>query len=594
MRVSRLMLVTQRDVPAEAEIVSHQLLVRGGYIRRVTSGIYAYMPLMWRVLRKIKAIVEEEMDNAGALQTLLPQLHPSELWERSGRWQSYTAGEGIMFHLMDRQKRSLGLGPTHEEVITKIADEQIHSYKQLPVNIYQIQTKFRDEIRPRFGLMRSREFIMKDSYSFHSNEKDLGKTYKSMEVTYKRIFARCGLETVAVDADSGAIGGSASQEFMVTADAGEDLILTSKDGLYAANQEKAVSIPKEAILHNPSESKTISTPNQNSILELCSTNNLEPSQIVKVIIMIAILEEQVEQPLLLSIRGDQEINEVKVINFVAETINKQVIKLDQVNDEEKNRLKLDHIPFGFLGPDLKDNVLENISGWQKQFLRVTDHSAASLDCFVCGANVKDKHRIGMSWEKLGELTNKADIRKAQKGESCVHDPTMKLEERHGIEIGHIFQLGRKYSKSLQATFTNEQGQEEAFWMGCYGLGITRLAQAAIEQHHDEHGICWPLPIAPFEAVIVVINMKEPIQEEISGNIYKAMLAKGIDVLLDDRSERAGVKFKDADLIGIPWRIVVGRDAANGKVEIVQRVSRETLLVDSEQAIQRILQEKLSK
>ena len=331
MRVSRLMLVTLRNVPAEAEIISHQLLLRGGFIRRVTSGIYAYMPLMCKVLQKITLIVQEEMDNKGCLQSLLPQLHPAELWQKSGRWQAYTAGEGIMFNLKDRQNREFGLAPTHEEVITTIANEVLLSYKQLPVNIYQIQTKFRDEIRPRFGLMRSREFIMKDAYSFHSNEGDLKSTYNEMNDAYKRIFSRCGLETVAVEADSGAIGGAASQEFMVTANSGEDLILLSSDGVYSANQEKAISIASKAIPLKSKDRKEIKTPGDSSIKELCNSQNVEPSQIVKVLLFLAITQNGDKQPVLISLRGDQELNEIKLINTLTQIIGQDIIDISQIS-----------------------------------------------------------------------------------------------------------------------------------------------------------------------------------------------------------------------------------------------------------------------
>ena len=325
MRVSRMMLVTLRDVPAEAEIASHQMLLRAGYIRRVSSGIYAYLPSMWRVIQKITSIVRQELNAIGGLETLLPQLQPAELWERSGRWQGYTKGEGIMFHLEDRQKKQLGLGPTHEEVITSLAGELLHSYKQLPTTLYQIQTKFRDEIRPRFGLMRGREFIMKDAYSFHANKEDLKKTYAEMDNAYKRIFHLCGLETVSVDADSGAIGGAASQEFMVTAKAGEDLILISGDGQYAANQEKAISRPSLAIPLPPGDTSVIDTPEQNSIQELCSSQGFEPSQVIKVLVMLVIFEDQQNQPILISLRRDQELNEVKLINTLTNQLNKRVI-----------------------------------------------------------------------------------------------------------------------------------------------------------------------------------------------------------------------------------------------------------------------------
>ncbi len=590
MRVSRQLLVTLREVPADCEIASHQLLVRGNFIRRVASGIYAYMPMMWKVLKKITCIVEEEMAAADCLETLLPQLHPSELWERTGRWEGYTQGEGIMFHLKDRQGRDLGLGPTHEEVATSLAKELIRSYKQLPVCIYQIQTKFRDEIRPRFGLMRSREFIMKDAYSFHSNEKNLKEKYDVMNNAYRRIFARCGIETVAVDADSGAIGGSASQEFMVTANSGEDLILISTDGLYAANQEKATSIAPEAKDLEYLEESYISTPNQNSINELCSKQDLDPSQIVKVIIYLAIFDDETEQPILISIRGDQEVNDIKLSNFLEINLNKKIVSLSTLSQEKLVSQGIKEIPFGSIGPDLKDLVLEGAKSWENKFLRIADHTAADLKKFVCGSNKLNSHRICISWESSGGLPQKADIRKANPGDRCVHDSKVRLIAKRGIEVGHIFQLGRKYSEALEANFTNEEGINEPYWMGCYGIGISRLAQAAVEQHHDDSGICWPLAIAPFEVIIVPANNTNETQRKLSEQLYKNLLEVGIDVLLDDRDERAGVKFKDADLIGIPWRIVIGRDSENGNVELVERAKKKTLLLSFEQATQKLLEE----
>ncbi len=590
MRVSRLMLVTLRDVPAEAEIASHQLLLRGGYIRRVTSGIYAYMPLLWRVLDKITKIVQEELNSSDCLQVLLPQLHPSTLWEKSGRWQGYTAGEGIMFHLKDRQGRELGLGPTHEEVITQIIDEMINSYKQLPINIYQIQTKFRDEIRPRFGLMRSREFIMKDAYSFHSSEISLKHTYKKMNDTYIRIFARCGIEAVPVDADSGAIGGAASQEFMVTAESGEDLILISQDGTYSANQEKAVSKAPEA---KPLENKNpvvIDTPNQNTIEDLCSENSLLASQVIKVILLLAICEDGQEQPLLISLRGDQELNEVKLINVITKELGKGVLSINKISKEQISAQGLKEWPFGSIGPDLEDSVLNNALSWNTQFLRLVDNTAAELTCFACGGNNPNKHRIFVNWDLLGGVPKTFDLRKANSGDFCLHDTNQTLQEKRGIEVGHIFQLGRKYSKALNATFTNESGTQEPFWMGCYGIGISRLAQAAVEQNHDEAGINWPISIAPFEVIVVIANIKDKKQEALGEKIYLELQKKGADTLLDDRAERAGVKFKDADLIGIPWRVVVGRDADSGKVEVIQRGKKESELLDTSKAIEKLIQE----
>jgi prolyl-tRNA synthetase len=584
MRVSRLMLVTLRDVPADAEIASHQLLLRGGYIRRVGSGIYAYLPLMWRVLRKISAIVQQEMDATGALETLLPQLQPAELWERSGRWQGYTAGEGIMFHLEDRQGREVGLGPTHEEVVTSLAGDLLRSYKQLPVTVYQIQNKFRDEIRPRFGLMRGREFIMKDAYSFHVDEADLRRCYGEMDQAYRRIFERCGLQAVAVEADSGAIGGAASQEFMVTAEAGEDLILTSEDGSYAANLEKAVSIPTEATPLPNGEAHAIDTPGQASIEELCSVQNLDATQVVKVLALLARLESGKQQPVLACLRGDQELNEVKLVNAISAHLSEGVLDVTPVSADQVSNQGLEAWPFGALGPDLSDSHLKGAKSWADSFLRFADPTALRLDRFVCGANQPDQHRWGSTWSDLACNPQEIDLRNAQAGDRCLQNPDQTLLARRGIEVGHIFQLGRKYSKAMDATFTTTEGAQEPFWMGCYGIGVSRLAQAAVEQHHDQAGICWPLAIAPFEAVIVVANMQDETQQQLGEQLYTTLRASGIDALFDDRSERAGVKFKDADLIGIPWRVVVGRDAASGQVELVERASRETRVVPHAEAI----------
>ena len=593
MRVSRLLLVPLRDDPAEAEIVSHKLLLRAGYTRRINSGIYAYLPLLWRVLQKISQIVREEMNGTGALEVLLPQLQPADLWERSGRWAGYTAGEGIMFHLTDRQGREQGLGPTHEEVITALAADLIRSYRQLPVNLYQIQTKFRDEIRPRFGLMRGREFIMKDAYSFHADEASLRETYAEMDGAYRRIFSRCGLRTVAVEADSGAIGGSASQEFMVTAEAGEDLVLASTDGRYAANQERAVSLASEAVPLGPDPCQELSTPGKTTIEALAAAHGFDPSQIVKVLLLAARFADGLVQPVLVSLRGDQQLNEVKLANAITAVLADHggLLEVEPLDDALVKRWKLpqafDAIPFGYLGPDLPDKFIDRgiaagarftsgskpevPSRLERHFLRLADPTALELQRFVCGANKKDSHRVGASWADLGPLPQQADLRAAQPGDRCLHDPSQQLEATRGIEVGHIFQLGRKYSQALEATFTTEAGQEEPLWMGCYGIGVSRLAQAAVEQNHDGRGICWPLAIAPFAVIVVIASLNEPLQVELAERLYGELQAAGVEVLLDDRDERAGVKFKDADLIGIPFRVVVGRGAASGQVELVSRL-----------------------
>ena len=578
MRVSRLLLVTLRDDPAEAEIPSHKLLLRGGYIRRLSSGIYAYLPLLWRVLQKVSKIVRDEMDGTGALETLLPQLQPADLWQRSGRWAGYTAGEGIMFHLIDRQGRELGLGPTHEEVITTLAADLLRSYRQLPVNLYQIQTKFRDEIRPRFGLMRGREFIMKDAYSFHADEASLKQTYGAMDVAYRRIFSRCGLRAVAVEADSGAIGGSASQEFMVTAEAGEDLILTSADGRYAANQERAVSIATPAVPLALTTTQELATPGLSSIEDLCNAHGFDPSQIVKVLVLLARFSEGRPQPLLVCLRGDQQLNKVKLANAVterAETGAGTLLEIAPVTPEQLQAEGLDPLPFGSLGPQLSDATLKGARRWTPHYLRLADATASALTSFVCGACSPDTHLVGARWDTLmptggGASINSLDLRNAQPGDGCLHDPAQRLEAARGIEVGHIFQLGRKYSQALGATFTSENGHDEPMWMGCYGIGVSRLAQAAVEQHHDAQGICWPVSIAPFEVIVVPANIDDQGQRALSEQLYGQLLDAGVEALLDDRNERAGVKFKDADLIGIPWRVVVGRGADKGEIELVER------------------------
>ncbi len=590
MRVSRLMLNTLRDVPAEADIISHQLLVRGGFIKRLTGGIYAYMPLLWKVLRKITLIVEKELTKKGCLQTLLPQLQPSELWEKSGRWKSYTEGEGIMFSLKDRQGKELGLGPTHEEVITQIISQTVYSYKQLPINIFQIQTKFRDEIRPRFGLMRSREFIMKDAYSFHANENDLKSTYSEMRNAYQNIFTKCGLNFVCVDADSGAIGGAASQEFMVTAESGEDLILISTNGEYGANQEKAVSTIENGIPLANNKPSIIETPNQKTIAELCKYNDFHPSQIVKVLAYLATCDDNKKYPLLISIRGDQEINDIKLSNEISHKLNQNVLDIRVISNEDIQKEGIIDIPFGFLGPDLSDQILSKAKEWEKNFIRIADNSVKDLKSFICGNNINDEHRIFYNWSLINTEQLICDIRKAKPGDRCVHDKTQVLQECRGIEIGHIFQLGTKYSKSLNATFTNDQGIENPFWMGCYGIGISRLAQAAVEQNHDDLGIIWPVSIAPFEVIIIIANIKNADQKNLAEEIYQKLIENGVDALLDDRDERAGIKFKDADLIGIPWRIVAGREANSGIVELHNRKTKITESLDLTSVLKKLSEE----
>ncbi|MCS7030810.1 MAG: proline--tRNA ligase [Gloeomargarita sp. SKYG116] len=589
MRCSRLLLVTLREDPAEAEIISHKLLLRAGYIRRVSPGIYVYLPLMWRVLQKIMQIVREEMDAAGAQECLLPQLQPASLWQESGRWETYTKGEGIMFTLTDRQQREMGLGPTHEEVITDVARQLIRSYRQLPLNLYQIQTKFRDEIRPRFGLMRGREFIMKDAYSFDADEAGMRQSYEKMYQAYCRILERCGLDYRPVQADSGAIGGSGSQEFMVLAQAGEDEVLYTPDGQYAANVEKAVSLPPEPIPSPFPQAEQKHTPNTPTIESLCSHLNCSPTQVVKNVLYQAILDTGITVLVLASIRGDQDINEVKLTNEITRLVptlgGQQVLKLVIANQENQNQWAAKPLPWGYIAPDLPDEYIKKDPKIHPHFVRLFDATVAPLRNFVTGANRVDYHWVGANWgQEFPAIETTVDIRKAKAGDRAVHDPQQILQSARGIEVGHIFQLGTKYSAAMGATYTNEHGQEVPLVMGCYGLGVSRLAQAAIEQSHDEHGMIWPPAIAPYLVIISVPNMQDQQQVEVAEMLYQQLQKAGIETLLDDRPERAGVKFKDADLLGIPYRLVPGRSLAENKVEIITRKGHQSQLVPVEEVV----------
>jgi len=460
---------TLRDTPSEAEIISHQLLLKAGYIRRVNSGIYAYMPLMLRVIEKISAIIERELNSIGCTKLLLPQLHPADLWRKSERWEGYTAGEGIMFNLKDRQGKEFGLAPTHEEVITSIASEIINSYKQLPQCFYQIQTKFRDEIRPRFGLMRSREFIMKDGYSFHSSENDLALFYEKVGNAYENIFKFCGLETVGVEADSGAIGGASSKEFMVTADAGEDSILFTQSGSYAANIEKAVSLPSQPIPLKDNIAEWLETPQQKTILEVCENNNLDPSQIIKVVIFLAQFEGEFDVPILACIRGDQHINEVKLFNLINKLHNSNLLNLKKIEDKNTIEKNLVDFPLGFIGPDLDNKTIKASSNWDKKWTKIIDHSASDLSKFISGGNKVNFHKVFQEFSFASKEYLIGDIRNAKKGDKISIDNDEELKEKKGIEIGHIFQLGQKYSEKLNAKLSDKDGQLKNLWMGCYGI-----------------------------------------------------------------------------------------------------------------------------
>ena len=581
---------TLRDTPSEAEIISHQLLLKAGYIRRVNSGIYAYMPIMLRVIEKISALIEKELNRIGCTKLLLPQLHPADLWKKSERWEGYTAGEGIMFNLKDRQGKEFGLAPTHEEVITSIASEIINSYKQLPQCFYQIQTKFRDEIRPRFGLMRSREFIMKDGYSFHSSEEDLALFYEKMGNAYENIFKSCGLQTVGVEADSGAIGGGASKEFMVTADAGEDSILFTQSGSYAANIEKAVSIPSQPIAIRSDLSGWLETPQQKTILEVCKNNNLDPSHVIKVVLFLAIFENKTEVPILACIRGDQHVNEVKLFNLINKLHKSNLLNLRKIEDKKIIEKNLVDFPLGFIGPDLENKTIKTTSNWEKTWTKIIDHSAISLSKFVSGGNKVNFHKVFQEFNFASKNFLIEDIRNAKEGDRININDQEELREKKGIEIGHIFQLGQKYSEKLNAKFSDKDGQLKNLWMGCYGIGVTRIALAAIEQNHDQKGICWPIQIAPFEVIVIPTNLKDPIQKELTERIYNNLKINKIDVLLDDRDDRAGVKFKDAELIGVPFQIIVGRDSINEEVELLCRRNNTRSKISADKLLETFISE----
>ncbi|MFN6464522.1 MAG: proline--tRNA ligase [Nostoc sp. DedVER02] len=580
MRLSQMLFVTLRDDPADAEIPSHKLLLRAGYIRRIGSGLYAYLPLMWRVLQKVSQIVREEMNATGAQECLLPQLQPAELWKESGRWDTYTKAEGIMFSLIDRREQQLGLGPTHEEVITAIARDMIRSYRQLPLHLYQIQTKFRDEIRPRFGLMRGREFIMKDGYSFHADEASLKETYQDMYKAYSNMLRRSGLAFRAVEADSGAIGGSGSTEFMILAEAGEDEVLYTEDGKYAANVEKAISLPIDAETSRFTTYEKRDTPGTETIEKVCQLLNCSPTQLVKNVLYQTVYDNGITVLVLVSIRGDQEVNEVKLQNELTKLASeygaKTIISLNVPNVEAQQTWTAKSLPLGYIAPDIGDEYITANKQIHPKFLRFVDQTAVDLKNFVTGANEAGYHVVGANWGEQFKLPERVvDIRKARPGDRAIHNPEQTLQSARGIEAGHIFQLGTKYSQAMGATYTNEQGEEKPLVMGCFGVGVSRLAQAAVEQSYDKDGIIWPVAIAPYHAIVTIPNIKDAQQIEIAQKLYTELNQAGIETLLDDRDERAGVKFKDADLIGIPYRIVTGRAIANGKVEVVERATRKS-------------------
>ena len=573
MKMSKLFVQTLREFPSDAEVISHKMLARAGYIRKLTSGVYNYLPLMWRVLKKVENIVREEMDRAGAQELLMPFVQPKELWEESGRWDVY--GKELM-RMKDRHDRIMCLGPTHEEVITSIARDGLKSYKQLPVNLYQIQSKFRDEVRPRYGLWRGREFIMKDAYSFDIDEAGLDKEYENMARAYKRIFERCGLDTKMVQSDSGAIGGSVSHEFMVITDtdAGENDVFYCNDCDYSANSNHAISKLPPAVVDGKdyfNETKVIDTPNTHSIEELSKFLNIPDTLILKTLVYIVD-----KKPVLALIRADKAVEETKLMN-AAGGIDIRIASSAEIAElmAEKG---FDAVP-GFIGPKGMDGIKI-----------IADETVKDMKNFVVGINETDKHLVGANISDLNLPSDVqyTDIRLVQAGELCPQCGKP-LFVTKGIEVGNIFKLGTKYSKPMNAVYLDKNGKSHPYVMGCYGIGISRTAAAAVEAHYDEHGIKWPLAIAPYHVVIVPVNIQDELQMKTAEKMYEELLNAGVEVVLDDRDERAGVKFKDADLIGFPYRVTVGKTITEGLVEYKTRATGEVETVTPETAVEHLIE-----
>ena len=557
MRYSKLLLPTIKETPAEAEVVSHQLLLRAGCIRKLTSGLYTYLPLGLMALQKVAAIVREEMNRAGAQELLMPMVQPADLWEESGRWQKY--GPELL-RFKDRHGRDYCLGPTHEEVITDIARRELQSYRQLPINLYQVQTKFRDEIRPRVGLMRGREFVMKDAYSFDVDDQGASVSYEIMKEAYHRIFTRCGLSFRAVEADTGSIGGSYSHEFMVLADTGEDTLVICNDCDYAANVEKAAVVQPET---DTSDAETnpitrVETPGMKKVDRVADFLGVSPQNIIKTMLFLVDGE-----PVAALVRGDRQVQEVKLKNLL------HASEVEPMEDDEV--WKLTKLPLGYIGPvDIPIRL-------------VADQEVMRMVNAVAGANEKGMHLQGVNPGRdfVPELVG--DLRRITSEDGC---PVCggKLSLTEGIEVGHIFKLGTTYSTALKATFQDRDGVEKPFVMGCYGIGVSRVVAAAIEQNHDKNGIIFPLPLAPFQVIVLNLGLKNRSISEAAEQLYDELRARGLEVLLDDRDERPGSKFKDADLLGIPYRATVGKTfEKEGMIEVRLRASGETIMLPAAEA-----------
>ncbi len=558
MRLSQFHLATVKEVPADAEIASHQLMLRAGMIRKLASGLYTWSPLGLRVLRKVEAIVREEMDRAGAIELLMPSVQPRELWEETGRWEKFG---GQLLKIKDRKEQEFCYGPTHEEVITDFARNELKSYKQLPVNFYQIQTKFRDEIRPRFGVMRAREFLMKDAYSFHLSQESLAATYEAMYQAYTRIFTRLGLGFRAVQADTGAIGGNASHEFQVLADSGEDAIAFSDGSDYAANIEKAEALAPSIQRPAPSAAlQLVDTPTQKTIDEVAAFLGVAPQQCVK-----TLLVRGRDGLVALCVRGDHEINEVKA-GKLAELPGESALA------SEEEILALTGTRPGFLGP----------VGLPASVPVIVDRSAAVLADFVCGGNRDGSHYTGANWERDARVTRVEDLRKVVEGDPSPDGKGL-LRMARGIEVGHVFQLGKKYAEALKASVLDDQGKSQVMSMGCYGIGVSRIVAAAIEQRHDEAGIVWPEAMAPWRVVVCVLNQRNvPEVTEAAETLYRTLCERGIETVLDDRGLRPGAMFADMELIGIPHRVVISeRGVAAGSFEYRGRSDSESRTLSAE-------------
>ena len=569
MRISQQLFVTLREEPADAEVRSHALMARAGFLLKLAAGIYVYGPMMWRVLSKIESLVRQEHDRDGCQEMLMPAMQPQELWKESGRWERYVQ-DGILFHLHDRKKAALCLGPTHEEVVTTFVRRFVQSHKQLPFILYQIQTKFRDEIRPRFGLMRGREFIMKDAYSFDATPEGMKESYAKMREIYRRIFSRCGLRFTPVEADPGAIGGSGSEEFMVDAETGEDAIAVCRATGYAANVEKATSRipappepPEQVAMHKEP------TPGARSCEDLLRLfPDLPIGRMLKTVLYrVATADE--ERTVAVMCRGDRELNEVKLLNHLG------ALHLE-LADEKLVRAATGAEP-GFAGP----------IGLAEDVRLLADRSVEGVQGFLCGGNENDTHYLDVWFGRDLEQPETGDFGMVQEGDET-EDGKGRIEITRGIEVGHIFQLGTKYSEAMSATFADESQKLQPMWMGCYGIGVSRVAAAAIEQNHDDNGMIWPLPIAPYSVLLVQMKVGNTDQDALADELHRTLESEGIDVLWDDRPKVSpGAKFKDADLVGIPLRIVIGRDAGERRVEWKPRSGGEAALLSAEEALDRV-------